>query len=315
MRQATGAMSKLVIGFEPEFGTIATEGFNMPFNSSGVKGQRNQTTPSTIRGNLNPMEPFDGNTSVAGQIVVPVDSVAFWYWLKAMFGDPATSGTGPFDHEFKAGDSSRGSITVEHQFLDLDTPQYFQYTGCKINSCAISTGGDGELVATLDVVGARENMASSPMDASQTDVGFARLKNNEASLSEGGTVKNNAKVADFTISWNCDTDQYVIGGGGVLGFIPDGVMSVSGNLEALFEDVTLLNKALDSTESSLEVTYSAGADSELSFLFPELKYSQNSPGIDGPQGIAVSLPWSAYYTDASEASSVVATITNNEEHV
>ena len=315
MKQATGAKSKLVIGFESAFGILATTGYNMPFNSSGVKGQRNQTTPSTIRGNLNPMEPFDGNTSVAGQIVVPVDSIAFWYWLKAMFGDPTTSGTGPFDHEFKAGDDSRGSISIEHQFLDLDTPQYFQYTGCKINSCAISTGGDGELVATLDVVGAKETIATSPMDSSQTDVSFARLKNNAATLKEGGSAINNAKVADFTISWNCDTDQYVIGGGGVLGFIPDGVMSVSGNLDALFEDVTLLNKALNSTESSLEVTYSAAADSSLVFKFPELKYSQNSPGIDGPQGVAVSLPWSAYYTDAIEAASVVATITNNEEHV
>lgn len=313
MTQQTGAGASVLIGFETTFKTAATDGFIMPINSSTVKGSRNQNSAATIRGSLNPVEPFDGNTSVGGQIVVPVDSIAFWYWLKAVFGSPTTTGTSPYAHEFKAG-NTRPSLTIEHQFTELGTSKYFQYTGCKVSGMSLSAGDDGELIATLDVVGAKETIASSSFDASPTTISLARLKNNQLTLTEGGSTLSNAKLVDININFNCDTSQYVIGGGGELGSIPDGVMAVSGNLNTLFEDTTLLEKATDSTESALVLTFANGASSILVINFPELKYSLNSPGIDGPQGLAVALPFNAYYDDATEATSVVATVTNTEEH-
>lgn len=313
MTQATGALSKLVLGFETTFKTPATEGFVIPMNSSGLKGSRNSNTPATITGNINPVEPFDGNMSVAGSIAVPVDSIAFWYLLKAAFGDPTTIGTDPYEHEFKAG-NTRPSLTIEHQFLNLAVAKYFRYVGCKVNSLSFSAGDDGELIANFDIVGTSESIETSPFDASPTTLGFARLKNNQLTLKEGGSTISNAKLADCSISFNCDTSQYVIGGGGVLGAIPEGVMTISGNLNALFEDTVLLQKAIDSTESSLEMTFEASAFSKLVIKFPEVKYTRNSPGIDGPQGIAIALPFGAYYTDASEETSVVATLTNSEAH-
>ena len=251
---------------------------------------------------------------MAGTIVVPVDSIQFWYLLKAAFGDPATTGTGPYSHKFKAGIVERPYITFEQQFTDLASPRYFQYTGCKINGLSFSAGDDGELVANFEVVGSNRNIATTSFDTSPTVLGFARLKNNQLSLKEGGSSVFNTKLVDLNINWNCDTSQYVIGGGGILGSIPDGVMSVSGNLNALFEDTTLLEKAVNSTESSIEITFEAASTSKLVFNLPELKYTPDDPGIEGPQGIAVSLPFSAYYDNNSDATSVVATLTNSEEH-
>ncbi len=313
MTQATGALSKLLLGFESTFQTPPADGFVMSINSSDLKSTRNQITPATIRGDLNPVEPSDGNTSVAGSISVPVDSIAFWYWLKAAFGDPVTTGTGPYVHEFKAG-NIRPTLTLEHQFLNIDSPRYFRYVGCKVSAIAISAGDDGELVATFSIVGTSETIETSSFDATPTVVSFSRLKNNQLSLNEGGSPISNAKLVDMNIDFTVDTDEYVIGSGGVLGSVPDGVMAISGNLNTLFEDVVLLNKAINSTESSLEMTFSASATSILVIKFPEVKYTRNSPGIEGPQGLAISLPFGAYYTDAPEATSVVATLTNSEEH-
>jgi len=313
MAQATGALSKLVMGFESVFKTPPSDGFIMPINSSSLKGSRNQITPATITGNINPVEPFDGNMSVSGEVAVPVDSIAFWYWLKAAFGDPVTTGTGPYVHTFKAG-NARPSLTLEHQFTNLAVPRFFRYVGCKINGLSISAGDDGELVANFSVVGTSETIENSAFDTAPSAAGFSRLKNNQLTLKEGGSTISNAKLVDCSINFNIDTDQYVIGGGGIVGALPEGVMTITGNLNALFENTTLLEKAIDSTESSLEATFEASSTSKLVIKYPEVKYTRNSPSIDGPKGIAIALPFGAYYTNASEATSVVVTLTNSEEH-
>jgi len=317
MTQATGALARLVLGFQADKATPATDGFVMPINTSTLKSSRNQIIPGTIRGNLNPVEPSDGNTSVSGDITVPIDSIAMWYWLKAMFGSPVTTGSAsPYLHTYKAGDPSakRPYFTIEHQYTDLDTPLYFLYTGCKINSMSISMGEDAELVATLSIVAMQEAINTVSFDSSPTIVNMSRLKNNQLTMKEGGSTIANATLTTNTINWNCDTDKYVIGGGGILGAIPDGVMSVSGNLSALFEDKVLLDKAMQSTESSLEATFTGSASSILTFKFPEIKYTPNSPGIEGPKGIAISLPYTAYYNNNSDATSVKVELTNTEEH-
>jgi len=317
MTQATGALSKLVMGFQTNATTVATDGFLMPINKSTLKSTRNQITPGTIRGNLNPTEPSDGNTSVSGSIDVPVDSIAMWYWLKAACGAPTTTGSvSPWTHVFKTGDPAapRPYITIERQLTDLATPQFFLYTGCKITSIALSMGTDAELVATLNVIAISETIGTTSFDATPTTITMSRLKNNQMSLKEGGSLIANAKTLDTNINWNCDSDQYVIGGGGSLGAIPDGVMSVTGNLSALFENVLLLNKAMNSTESSIEATFTASASSSLAIKFPEVKYTRNSPGIEGPKGIVISLPYGAYYDNCTEATSTQITLINTEAH-
>lgn len=314
MTQQTGAGSKVVIGFQPDIDTVATDGFVLAINTSSLSASRNQNTARTIRGNLNPVEPFDGNLSASGSIVVPVDSRQFWYMLKAAFGDPVTTGTGPYNHVFKAG-NDRSFLTVEHQFLELGTPQYFRYVGVKINSMSISSmGADGELVASFDVVAANRSIETSAFDSSPTTLGFARLQNNQMTLKEGGSAISNVKLVDLSVNFNCDTSNYVIGGGGILGSVPDGVMSVSGKIDALFEDVSLLTKAVNSTETSLEGTFTGSSASMFKILMPEVKYTQADPSIDGPQGLTVGLNYAAYYTDATEGTSVQMTLTNSEAH-
>jgi hypothetical protein len=314
MTQQTGALAKILIGLESAFKTIATEGFVMPISSCSVKGSKNQIIPATITGNLNPVEPLDGNVSVAGQIVVPVDSLVFWYWLRLALGDPVTTGSSsPWTHTFKAG-NTRSSFTLEYQYTELDLNRYFQYTGCKISGMSLSAGDDGELIASFDVVGAVETIATSSFDLSPTTLTMARMKNSQLTMTEGGSTISNAKLADLNINFNLDTSNYVIGGGGVLGSLPDGIYSVSGNLNALFEDTTLLEKALDSTESAVVLTFTVSASAILVLTFPEIKYTPSSPGVDGPQGMLISLPFAGYYDNNSDATSFMAALTNTEEH-
>jgi len=313
MAQQTGAGAKLVLGYETAFKTISTSGFVLPINSSGIKSSRNLNSAATLRGNANPVEPFDGNISVAGSVVVPVDSIAFWYWLKAAFGTPTTTGAGPYVHTFKAG-TARPFVTIEHQFTELSTAKYFQYTGCKVGGMSFSAGDDGELVATFDIVGAVETIASASFHGAAVAQSLGRLKNSHLALTEGGSTLANGKMVDAKIGFGLDTGQYVIGGGGVLGSLPDGIMDVSGNLNLLFENTTMIEKANASTESALILTFTDSATSALEITFPEIKYSRNSPGIEGPQGIAVALPWGGYYDNNADTTSVKVVLTNSVAH-
>lgn len=313
MPQATGAKSQVVIGVETVFKTAPATGHIMPVNSCGLKPSRPKQTAGTIRGNLNPGAPFDGNLAITGDVVVPVDSTAFWYWLQLALGDPVITGTGPYVHTFSMG-TDRPSFTLEQRFTDIDTPQYFQYLGCKISSMKIGFGGDGELTATFGIVAASYSIELASFHAAAAAVVLNRLHNRHLSLTEGGGALSNAISFDIDINFNLDTSNYCIGGGGELGFIPDGVYDVKGTMKALFEDVSLLTKAQNATESSVVATLSNGASSILVINIPELQYQEDMPSIEGPKGVQATLPFVAYYENAAAATALRVVLTNNDSH-
>jgi len=313
MTQQKGVTSKIQIGYESSYKTVATEGFVMPFNSEGVRPNQPLNRPGTITGTRNPTQPFGGNKDANGPLVIPIDSVALWYWLKAMFSDPVTTGADPYVHEFKIGDTMP-SFTYEKQFTDLATDVYSRFLGCKIATFGMTLGGDGELVGNISAVGASHANESSSFDGSPTTPTLTRLENFEAALTEGGGALSNATEISINVDFGLDTGNYVIGGSGVRGSLPEGLVGVSGSLKTLFEDTTLLAKALAGTESGLKLTITGGSSSVFELEIQELQYALNAPEIPGPQGLLVDLNFQGFYSDGSEASALVARLTNSEAH-
>jgi len=310
MAHQKGSTVDLLIGYETTFGTAPAAGYQMSVNSFGLKANRNKNKPETLTGSRNPAEPFDGNVSLAGPVVVPVDSGIMPYWCAAMFGDPTSTGADPYVHEFKIADVMP-SFTLEGAYTDLATAKYNQFRGCKVSGFSITAGGDGELTANLDIAGANESLENSSFDASPTAVTLARLDNFEAAIEEGGASLSNATELSINIDFGLDLDKYVIGASGVLGSIPEGIVGVSGNIKTLFENTTLLDKALNSTETSLKLTITNSASSIFEIEIEELQYERNSVDIPGPQGLLVDLNYQGYYANGSEASAVVMRVTNS----
>lgn len=312
--QARGYKSRIALDFEQAFRTPPDipGAVVVPINGYSVRGSRAKNNADTITGTRNPVMPFDGNLDVSGQVTVPVDSCAFWYWLTAAFGAPETTGTGPYTHTFTVGDT-QPSMILENRFATTPV-SYAACAGCKVGSLSISVGGDGELTAGLDIMGATEEFSPSPYQADPTPLSLKRLNNFQASVKEGGQVLGIGTAMNFDINFNLDGDGYVIGGGGVRGDIPEGLLSISGSMTCLFTDMTLLNKAMTSEETSLEITFDGGADSRLTFAFNEVQFSRQTPGVDGPQGIRLELPWQAYLDDHAGGSALVVTLTNNDAH-
>lgn len=314
MAQARGYNSQLVIDFETTFGAdpVAPSGKRMPTNSWDVSGSRNLNSAQTITGTRNPVEPFAGNKSLAGSAVVPVDLTAFPFWLKGMFGAPATTGAGPYVHVFKLG-TSQPSLVAEKKFDFGGSATYLKQNGIKISTLGMTIGGDGELVANLGIVGSSESApGATPYDSTPTAVTLDRLNNFQAAILEGGSSIATVTELAINLNFGLETDKYVVGGGGVLGEIPEGIVAVEGSLTAMFADTTLLAKAAALTESSLAVTFTKGTHS-LKIEIPELIYELKTPGITGPAGIMQQLGFKGYYASAAAASAVVVTLTNAVE--
>lgn len=311
MAAAKGFKSTLALDFETTFGTDpgVPNGLSMPINTFDVKASRTLQQAQTITGSRNPVEPFAGNTAVGGSAVIPVDALAIGYWLKAIFGAPVTSGAGPYLHTFKITDT-QPSLVLEKKFATA-TASYMKLNGCKVSKFGMQVGGDGELVANLDIEGAKETIGTTPYDATLTAIALSRFNNFQAALTEGGVTVANCTAFSFDLECGLDTDVYVLGASGQRGDIPEGVMGVSGNLTTLFESTALLTKAMNSTETALVLTFTAGANI-LKFTFPEVLLELNTPGITGPQGVRLEIPWKAYYGNDAGASAIKVELTNTQ---
>lgn len=310
MAQARGYMGQLMLDFETAFGTnpVTAAGKIMPFNSLELVGSQNLIDPATITGTRNPVEPGKGNLSVSGSLTVPMGLKDIGWWLKGMFGAPTTTGTTNYTHKYKVG-NTQPSLVVQKGFTDLG--KYMLYNGVKIGTFKLGFGGDAELTASMDLIGATETIGTSTYDAAATSVQLQRLNNFQASIKEGGVSVANILSGEIDLDFGLDSTQYVIGKNGTLGDIPEGIIKVSGNIKALFTDTTLLEKGINNTESSLEVAFTIDANNSLTFAIPELIYERKTPPISGPSGVVVELNWKGYYTDGADASAMVVTLKNS----
>ena len=310
MAQARGYMGQLMLDFETAFGVNPTTaaGKIMPFNSLELVGSQNLIDPATITGTRNPVEPGKGNLSVSGSMTIPMGLKDIGWWLKGMFGAPTTTGTTNYTHKYKVG-NTQPSLVVQKGFTDLG--KYMVYNGVKIGTFKLGFGGDAELTASMDLVGATETINSTTYDAAATSVQLQRLNNFQASIKEGGVSVANILSGEIDLDFGLDSTQYVIGKNGTLGDIPEGIIKVSGNIKALFTDTTLLEKGINNTESSLEVAFTIDANNSLTLSIPELIYERKTPPISGPSGVVVELNWKGYYTDGADASAMVVTLKNS----
>lgn len=303
-----------MLGFESTFGTAATAGYILPANyGENLVGTQNINTANTIRGNRNPNQGFRGNRQVGGTIPIPVDSACLPYWLTALFGDPTTTGTDPYIHEWKIA-NTQPSVTIEKAFTDLTTARYNRFLGCKINGFTIEFGGDGELVINLNVVGAEDAWETSPFDAAPDTISLSRINNFDGAVTEGGSSSDIITRVSLDVQMGLDMrdENIPIGNSGIRGGIPEGSVQVSGSVTAQFDDdgYTLLGKGVAGTESSLKVTCTRAASSIFELELQELEYGRPGAPIANPEGMLLELPFTGHYEDGSEASAIVARITN-----
>lgn len=312
MARAVGAKSRIVWDEESTYktdpGTI--NGRVLPIISAGIKGEQALLRDDTIRGNRNKVAPDLGNLNAVGPIVVNLSETAHAAWLKHLLGAVTTTGAGdPYTHTIKVGDLPVG-LVVNKEFTDIG--EYHKYNGCRIASADFAVTPEGYIQVTFNAIGAKETRSASAYDATVTEYAHKAFSSFQASLEEGGAAIAIVTGFNFSISNELDEDGYAIGGAGERADLPEGDCVVTGNIEAFFQDDTLLAKARGSTETSLKITLDKQVTPARSveIFIPELVFGRSGPEISGPKGIKVSLPFEAYYDDSTEASTAQIIVKN-----
>lgn len=182
-------------------------------------------------------------------------------------------------------------------------------TGTFVNDEAITDTSTGAAVANGGL--------GVALDTSVTDPGHTPFGGFDvASITIGGVAVANVKSVNITVENNLDGDSFIVGGRGRRASLTDGIVKVSGDITVLFTDMTLYQKAIAGTESSLYLKWALGTgagtsgNETLEISIPELIWAKETPVLDGPRGVEYRGTFSAYYDNDAGASDIILTLKN-----
>lgn len=319
MAQQRGSTTKIIYATATSFKqdqVVSGEAQILPFVSESLRYSRNLLTSKTIRASRNAQKPVRGNVDAAGDVNFEL-APQYGRLLRHIFGNyTAVSGAGFSTHTYKVGDLPAGGMTIEKQFTDLTVAQYFKYVGCKVNSFKFSAKSEGFIDCSVNLMGAKEIVNTTPMDGAPVNLGHNPFDGFGCTIKEGGVALGVVTTLDFTMENGLDGNTYVIDGTGERYSMPEGVVKVSGTITALFDSMALYTKALNNTETSLEITLTNGTgagtagNEVLVITLPETIFKPQAPVVGGPTGVLVELPFEAYYNDDVNATTIMAVLTS-----
>lgn len=310
MPQARGSQAAVTLFEETTFATDpgTPDGKKLYFTSADLSSGQNLMDSETLGASRERSRPIQGNITVDGSLDMEIGAENIGTLFKHALGQNVDSGTGPYTHILTLGNLPTG-LTLEKDFGSniSGTGRYEKFNGCRIKSLALDFPAEGFPKAQFGIVGAKSALASSALDATITDYGHTPFSAFEATILEGGSAIAVVTAAKINLDNDLDESAFAIGGGGVRRSLPEGFSTVTGEITALFEDPTLLNKAINRTASSLKITLSRGTglgsagNESIEFFVQNLDYQRKSPGISGPKGVLITLPFKAYKVGGTTA--------------
>jgi hypothetical protein len=312
--------SKRLTFFEEDPGTpgqapASPDGKVIPFSNNGLNHSRSKNQSNIITGNRGKPKSTLSNIDAGGNVVTEIAPEWVGYLFKHLLGNVVTTGADPYTHTFTPVDVDTDlptSMLEDDHGGAITTGRYDWYNGCVLKELAIEV--DSNNVSITPVFVCRTHSESdTPLDATPTDLGHTAFSGFEASIKEGGTlVADRIKSMSLTISNDTDDEiGFVLSNGGARSVIPKGALMVSGSIKALFMDKSLLTKAKNNTDSSLELILSRGTgdgsagNESISISLPNLTYNETGAPTPGSQGVEISLDFETHRDATSEGVEIV----------
>ncbi len=200
-------------------------------------------------------------------------------------------------------------FSIEDYAADIDQARLF--TGCTVSTMALSIAPNQMVTGSFDMVG--KTMTQSGSTGSTGGTPTAASSNQpfdsySGTISDGGSAISIVTSIDFSIQ-NALAPTFVVGADAAQS-LEYGRAVVEGTMTVYYEDATLINKFLNETESTIEVSVDdpTGANS-YTFLFPRVKYNGASVPVQQPQLRSITMPFVGLY-DATEATNIKLTRTS-----
>jgi|11BtaG_2_1085332.scaffolds.fasta_scaffold49709_1 hypothetical protein len=298
MAFAQGSRSRLAFGVESTFGSAASSYTNLPFNSHSLNLSKERVAGNEIQPDRMPRVDRHGNRSVAGDITVDLRDSAYDDLLEsAMLSTFSTN-------VLKVGTTPK-FLTLEDYAEDIGQARLF--TGCTVSTMSVSMAPNQMVSATFGMVGKDMTISGTQKTVATAGVGepfdaySGSLLVADVDGIGGATALSTVTGVDFTVT-NSFAPTFVVGSDSApqLEF---GRAEIEGTITAYFEDLSLVNRFLDETESAIQVSVAEGTtagDNVMTFLFPRVKFNAADIPVDGPTSRIVTLPFVALYDDAED---------------
>ena len=290
MTIATGSRAKVGFIQETTFGTTPTTPTltELPFTNFAVNLTREEYEDNSIRSDRMERYSLSGNKSVDGTIDVNFAHGPFDALLESLLQSAWAT------NELTVG-STRTSFTVEESQLDIG--QYRAYTGVIVDKMDITIPASGIVTAKFALLGKNQSaLSTTSIDAGAYTAAPAVQPFTDNGVSgfvkEGGTSTGVITNIQFTID-NGHAKNYTVGTDVVRDFTA-GLIKVTGTVSVFFEDATMYNKFLNSTQTSFDFKLDDGTNT-VEFFLPNVKLTGATKTITGNGPVTMSMPFRALY--------------------
>jgi hypothetical protein len=291
MARAQGARAQMALAFETAYGAPPATGWRrVPFASASLGAEQPLLSSELLGYGRDPLPPVKDAVTADGDVVVPIDTEAFGVWLKAAFGAPVTTGTGPWTHEFRTGAWTLPSLTIETAMPEV--PRYAMYAGCVLDQLSWTLQRSGLLTATARLVAQGETVAAATAAGAPTDFALKRFGHFNGSITRNGAALGNVVSAEITYANNLDRIETIRSDGRIDGADPS-VAALTGRIEVRFADTTLLTQAIDGDACEMTFGYALPSGESLTLTAHAVYLPRPRIEIAGPQGVQATFDWQA----------------------
>jgi hypothetical protein len=310
MARAQGARAQMALAFETVYGTPQGGGFTkMPFASTTLGAEQPLLNSELLGYGRDPLAPIKDAVTADGDVVVPLDAKAFGFWLKAAFGAPTTTGTGPWTHEFQSGAWTLPSVSIETGMPEV--PRYAMYSGCVLDQLTWQMQRSGLLTATAQLVAQGETVGTTTSAGTPAALDLKRFGHFNGSITRNGSELGNVVSADITYANNLDRIETIRSDGRIDGADPS-IAALTGSIEVRFADSTLVTQAINGDPCELEFAYVLPSGESFTFTAHAVYLPRPRIEISGPQGVQATFDWQAA-RDSVVGRMCTATLVNDVE--
>jgi hypothetical protein len=310
MARAQGARAQMALAFETVYGMAPAGGYTrMPFASTSLGSEQPLIASELLGYGRDPTAPIKDAVTTDGDVVVPLDAESCGFWLKAAFGDPIATGTGPWTHEFRSGSFALPSLSIETAMPEL--PRYAMYSGCVLDQLSWQLQRSGLLTATAKLVAQGETVGTTSGAGTPAGPVLKRFGHFNGSITRNGTALGNVVSAEITYANNLDRIETIRSDGKIDGADPS-IAALTGRVEVRFADQVLVNQAITGDPCELEFGYALPSGESFTLTVHAVYLPRPRIEIAGPQGVQATFDWQAA-RDAGVGWMCTATLINDVE--
>lgn len=295
MATARGSNAKIYLKEQTVPDTAATGNFvQLPFKSFSLRGSQALSRDDLLGANVgrDGSAPYLGVINVAGDMVVPIDTVNFGYPVKGLMGAATVTGTTSKTHVFTSGKTALPSFTFEKAFPDV--PAFDQYLGVMVGGMSFDLAPDGPANATVSLMGLDETTGTTSAAGTPTFTPGQRFMRPTGSIKKDGATLAQVVGGRINMSNNMSGVQ-TIRSDMRLEEIDFGNFTAGGDLRIRFRDNSLKAQAIASTPCTLEYSFTISATKLIKFEFAEVYLSRPGVEISGPAGLELPVTWEAAF--------------------